>query len=380
MTHKITIIGGGIAGLTTALALNKIGIKPTIFEKAQTIKAIGAGLVLAANAIKAFQKLDISDEVIKCGRLIPSFTLYDQKGNPITKTDSKAIGEKYGVDNFTIHRTELHKLLLSKISSDSIHTNKCAVDIEQTNSSVIIKFQDGSFHETNFLIIADGIHSLIRKKLLPNTEPRYSGYTCWRSVIDNINLNLTETSETWGTAGRFGIVPLVDNKIYWFACVNAPQNNNAMKQYKVADLQNHFKDFHEPIPTLLRQTKDENLIWNDIIDLKPISRYAFDNIVLIGDAAHATTPNLGQGACQAIEDAIILADELKNNSDVKIVFKQFEQRRIKRTHYIVNKSWTVGKVAQVENKTMASLRNFVFRLLPASLNERLLKSLYEVDF
>ena len=94
MTHKITIIGGGIAGLTTALALNKIGIKPTIFEKAQTIKAIGAGLVLAANAIKAFQKLDISDEVIKCGRLIPSFTLYDQKGKPITKTDSKAIGEK----------------------------------------------------------------------------------------------------------------------------------------------------------------------------------------------------------------------------------------------------------------------------------------------
>ena len=139
MTHKITIIGGGIAGLTTALALEKIGIKPTIFEKAQTIKAIGAGLVLAANAIKAFQKLDISDEVIKCGRLIPSFTLYDQKGKPITKTDSKAIGEKYGLDNFTIHRAELHKLLLSKITSDSIHTTKRAVDIEQTNSSVTIK-------------------------------------------------------------------------------------------------------------------------------------------------------------------------------------------------------------------------------------------------
>ncbi len=215
---------------------------------------------------------------------------------------------------------------------------------------------------------------------MPNTEPRYAGFTCWRAVNDNIHLNLTETSETWGTAGRLGIVPLADHKMYWFACINAPQNDTEMKQYKVADLQNHFKDFHELIPIILRQSKDENLIWNNIIDLKPIGRYAFGNIVFIGDAAHAMTPNLGQCACQAIEDAIILADEFKNNADAKIAFMQFEQRRIKRTHYIVNMSWIVGKVAQVENGTGASFRNFVFRRLPTSLNERLLKKLYEVDF
>lgn len=292
MTQKFIIVGGGIAGLTTAIALNKIGINPTIFEATPEINVVGAGLVLASNAIKAFQKLDIADEVIKFWRLIPSFTIYDQKGKPITKTDSKAISEKYGVDNFTIHRAELHKLLLSKIDSKIIITNKHAIDINQTKNSITIKFQDGSVYETDFLIVADGIHSPIRKKLLPNTNPRYSGYTCWRAVIENTNLNLSETSETWGTAGRFGIVPLANNKIYWFACVNAQQNDNAMKQFKVADLQRHFKDFHKPIPMVLQQTEYENLIWNDIIDLKPIGQYAFDNVVLIGDAAHATTPNM----------------------------------------------------------------------------------------
>ncbi len=380
MEKSITIIGGGIAGLTTAIALNKINIKPTIFEAAMKLEPIGAGLVLAANAMKAFQKLGIAAEIIKHGRLLPSFTIYDTQGRFISKTDSKAISQKYAVDNFTIHRGALHKLLLSKIDADRIHLNKWVIDIEQTSNSITIKFQDGSTYDTDYLIVADGIHSFIRKKLLPDSTPRYAGYTCWRAVIDNDYLNLTETSETWGTAGRFGIVPLVDDKIYWFACINAPQNSSVMQQFKVADLQHHFKHFHAPIPTILEQTKDENLIWNDITDFKPIDKYVFGNLILIGDAAHAATPNLGQGACQAIEDAVMLADELNNQTDIPTAFKQFERKRLKRTHYIINRSWTVGKIAQIDNRALATARNFVFRLLPAKVKERQFKALYEVDF
>ena len=103
---KVSIIGAGIAGLTTAIALNKIGIKTTIFESKPTIKAVGAGLVLAGNAIKAFQVLGIANEVIKLGLLLPSFTIYDQKGKTISKIDSKVINKKYGVGNFSIHRSE----------------------------------------------------------------------------------------------------------------------------------------------------------------------------------------------------------------------------------------------------------------------------------
>jgi 2-polyprenyl-6-methoxyphenol hydroxylase-like FAD-dependent oxidoreductase len=377
---KITIIGGGIAGLTTAIALNKIGLQVQIFEAAPSIKAIGAGLVLAANAMQGFQKLGISVEIIEKGRLCPSFNIYDPKGKIITKTDSQANTEKYGADNFTIHRANLHQLLLSKINPNDLFTNKKAIKIVLNGDKTSIEFQDGTTHETDYLIVSDGINSPIRQQLMPNATPRYAGYTCWRAVIDNTKLNLTETSETWGVNGRMGLVPLADNKIYWFVCINAPQNDPKMKAYKVADLQRVFKDYHYPIPNVLAETKDENLLWNDIIDLKPIPQYAFNNIVLIGDAAHATTPNMGQGACQAIEDAVVLADEMEQNNDFSEAFKTFEKRRLKRTHFIVNTSWSLGKAAQMENKTLAEIRNFVFRIVPKSITDKQFKTIYEVDF
>ncbi len=379
MTKQITIIGGGIAGLTAAIALNKAGIKTSIFEAAPSIKAVGAGLALGANAMLAFKKLEMIDEVVKCGRVLPSFSIFDEKGKLVTRTDNKALSNKYGIDNFTIHRAALHQLLFSKIDSQSVYLNKRAVDVAQKEDTIIVKFQDGSMHETNYLIVADGIHSSIRKKILPDIEPRYAGYTCWRAVIDNSHLNILESSETWGTNGRFGIVPLADKKIYWFACVNAKQNDGALKYYKTKELLNIFKNFHAPISAILKETKDEDILWNDIVDLQPIKQYAYNNILLIGDAAHATTPNLGQGACQAIEDAVILADEMGKTEYYKQAFEVFEKRRLKRTHTIINTSLAIGKVAQLENSYLTSIRNFIFRSLPRSFNERRLKKLYTVD-
>lgn len=380
MSASFTIIGGGIAGLTTAIALQRAGIESTIFEAAPAIHAIGAGLALSANALKAFRRLEMLEAVTEQGRLLDLFTVYDQQGKAITRVDSKVLGKKYGIGNLTIHRADLHALLLSGIDPSTIHINKRLTAIDQKSDHVVLSFADGSTYSTDFLVAADGVHSLVRTSLLPGSLPRYSGYTCWRAVIDNAGIQLSETSETWGQKGRFGITPLADNKIYWYACINGPQNDPRFRQYKVADLLKHFGAFHAPIPLILQQTNDEDLIWNDIIDLKPLRHFAYGNIVLTGDAAHATTPNMGQGGCQAIEDAVVLADELRGAADVPAAFRRFEQRRLKRTHAIVNTSRTVGRVAQWENKVLIGLRNFVFRQLPRSVSERQMKALFEVDF
>lgn len=377
-----TILGAGIAGLSTAIALKKVGIQARVFEAAPAFKPLGAGLLLAANAVQAYRKIGISEKIIARGRALPLFEILDNRGCPISQIDATAIQQKYGVHNFAIHRADLHEVLLEQLAADQVQYGKRAIaSLPGPNGTQEVRFADGSSHSTDFLIVADGIHSAIRQQLLPGAAERYAGYTCWRAVVDAGNIDQTSATETWGTAGRFGIVPLTDNRIYWFACINAQENNPALRDYRVADLQRIFGNFHDPIPAILAQTHDADLLWNDIVDLKPIPRFAFGNILLLGDAAHATTPNMGQGACQAIEDAAVLADELKKQTaDPAAAFRAFEQRRLKRTHFIVKNSWTLGRMAQWQNPLLAALRNGLFRMLPERVNEAQLEKVLTVDF
>ena len=377
------ILGGGIAGLTTAVALKQKGIHATVFEAARELKPLGAGLLLAANAVKAYQKIGIAEKIISRGRLLPIFSILDQQGHILTSADAAKIGQKYGLHNFAIHRAELHEALLSELEPGQVQTDKRATGFEQWNDGTLeVHFADGSTHRTDCLVVAEGIHSSVRRQLMPETSPRYAGYTCWRAVIETTPdmAAFSVASETWGAEGRFGIVPLAGNKIYWFACVNARQNDPVMQAFKVADLQHVFRNFHRSVRVILEHTRDADLLWNDIIDLKPVQRFAFGNIVLIGDAAHATTPNMGQGACQAIEDAVVLADEVEKNADPATAFTCFERRRLERTHFVVNNSWRLGKIAQLSQPLLVALRNGLLRLVPESINERQLRMLLEVDF
>ena len=376
---EIAILGGGIGGLTTAIALNKIGLQPTIYEAASEIKAVGAGISLAGNAIKAFQKLKIDKEIITEGRLLKSFFIKDEKGKVITKTEIPAKNYSHA-NNFTIHRTNLHKVLMGFLNPEQIITNKSGINFEHKGDKLLLHFSDGTSKLIDYLIAADGINSAIRRNLLPTSKPRYAGYTCWRAVIDSRDLDLNETSETWGSKGRFGIVPLNYGKLYWFACVKAKEHDQRLKNFNIEDLKKLFQDYHTPIPEILSQTKSENLIWNDIMDIAPLKHYAFKNILLLGDAAHATTPNMGQGACQAIEDAIILADELGKAESIEEGFIAFENRRIARTNYIINQSRMVGSIAQMQSKFTSCIRNFIFRSLPDRIQQQQIQKVLEVDF
>ncbi|MDQ4140226.1 MAG: FAD-dependent monooxygenase, partial [Bacteroidota bacterium] len=241
---KVAVIGGGIAGLTTAIALKQVGVSCDIFEAAPAIKPLGAGLTLAANAIKALAKLGLAEEILVQGKLIKAFNILDQKGKIITQTNSSVFQAEYGADNFAIHRADLHQVLLSRISLDNLHLNKQIQRLEQKNSKVILHFSDDTTTETDYLLACDGIHSAVRKIVRPEAAPRYAGYTCWRAVVDMPHLSHTEAIETWGPEGRFGMVPVSQGRIYYFACLSVPKPNSDLKNFRISHLIQQFKEYH----------------------------------------------------------------------------------------------------------------------------------------
>jgi len=379
MRNTVIIIGGGIAGLTTAIALQQKNIDFKVFEAVPEIKAVGAGISLAGNAMRALKKLGMDEEVKNRGHLISSMIIEDDKGKRISVLDAEKLSREHGLDNVAIHRADLHQVLLNNVDRNKIFTGKLAIDFEERSEGVTIYFDDGSQEDGTAAIIADGIHSKIRKKLLPGVSPRYSGYTCWRGLVENRWNVQRNAIEAWGANGRFGYVPIGNNKIYWFACKNAPMKDEMMSLFRISDLVDNFKDYAQPIPEIIKNTSDTDLIWNDIVDLKPISQYAFNRILLLGDAAHATTPNLGQGACMAIEDALDVANEISRQSElIAGAFKSFERRRVPRAHYIVNTSYQLGKLSQWENPVLTKFRNVLLRITPGWVNEKQVARVLEI--
>jgi 2-polyprenyl-6-methoxyphenol hydroxylase-like FAD-dependent oxidoreductase len=376
------IVGGGIGGLTAAIALQKKGFDVKVYENAPVFKPVGAGIVLAANAMKAFQAIGIDQEVLSAGKELKRFAIKNTQGDYLSTTEAEEINLKYGVVNtLTLHRADLHQVLVNQLNPTVIHKAKNCVDFVVKSDGVELQFADGSSSQEDFVIGADGIHSVFRNKLLPLSSLRYSGYTCWRAAISDVPEDLVsdEAVETWGRGKRFGMVPLTNNRIYWYATVNAPQSNKSFS-CSIDEVAQSFKEFHYPVGKILSMTKSEQLIRNDISDFKPITRYAFGNIVLMGDAAHATTPNLGQGACMAIEDAVILANCIDKESDAVKAFGYFQHLRIKRNTQIVNASYSLGKIAQFKNPLLASVRNAAMRFTPASVADKQLKFLYDISF
>lgn len=366
----ILIIGAGIAGLTTAIALRQRGIDVTVAEAVPEIRGVGAGISLAGNAMRVLKHLGIDADVRNKGHRISSMIIQNERGKKISVLDTSRLDRKYNLENVAIHRAALHDVLLNHARAVPVLTNARAKAFYQDHSGIRVLFEDGRELEANGLIVADGIHSALRQQVLPHVTPRYAGYTCWRGVVEN-KWNLADHAvETWGAAGRFGYVPIGDNQVYWFACKNAPANDKLLQHWRTDELATNFASFASPIPAIIQATPPSAILWNDIADLAPLKQLAYDRMVLIGDAGHATTPNLGQGACMGMEDALVLAEEIASTTTLAHAFQQFESRRLARTTFIVETSERLGRLAQLETATLMALRNAALRLTPAWVNER----------
>lgn len=379
---ELAIIGGGICGLTAAIALAGKGINVPVFEAAPQFSAVGAGIGLAPNALLALEHINMLDRIREIGFPISRFAILDEKGETLTRNEVLPHQNNGHPDILTLHRADLHHVLVSGLNSETLYTGKRLKSVKQSYHDVFLEFEDGSTHKTRYLIAAEGIHSPVRQQLFPDAAIRFAGYTCWRAVIKLPPSAIPSlSSETWGGKGRFGIFPLTGNRLYWFACINSPYaGHDTYRYYTIKDLYQHFSGYHHPVADIISQTRESDLIWNDIYDIAPLKSFATHNIALIGDAAHATTPNMGQGACQAIEDAVILANEAHKTLDIPTAFRNFEQKRLKRTRKVIEQSRRIGQIAQLENPLLISIRNLGMRISPKWLYKKQVRFLNAVDF
>ncbi|MDC8100127.1 FAD-dependent monooxygenase [Chryseobacterium rhizosphaerae] len=370
--NTISIIGAGIGGLTLGNVLKQHLNDFTIYESAQEIKPVGSGIMMAVNAMQVFDRLGLKEKIEKAGNKIHRITIANESLKPISKTEILALEKKYNSCNVAIHRAELQRILVENIGSEHIQLGHSLLKIEK-KENYALTFENGIQKESRIIFGADGIKSQIRNQIFKTGTIRNSGQKCWRGLVD---FNLPEkyhqeAFEVWGKGKRFGFVKISEKKVYWYACINEKSFD---PHITIADI---FNDFDPLILNLIGATAKGDIICNVITDLTPIPQWYTDNLCMIGDAAHATTPNMGQGACQAIEDAYIIGRLLKKNKDFNAVFEEFQKIRRKKVDYIVHTSRSIGKVSQWERGN--SLRNFLMSLIPESINQKMAHKIIELE-
>jgi 2-polyprenyl-6-methoxyphenol hydroxylase-like FAD-dependent oxidoreductase len=365
-TLTVLIAGGGIGGLTTALACQRQGIKALVFERTRQFREAGSGLILAGNAVKALQKLGLADVLCSIAAPLRHAPLRSWRGDVLLELPVQEAMRRFGTTSVGVHRAELHAALVQALAPESLRTNMQVIGFEQDEEGVRVQFASGEEVQGDLLVGADGLHSVIRSKLTGAAKPRYAGYTAWRGVICYpMNQREAQTAfETWGAGKRFGIIPLTKGRICWFAVANAPEGaceDEIREKQKVLDL---VSSCHEPARAVVEATEPSAILRTPIYDRPPISSWSQGRVTLVGDAAHPMTPNLGQGACQAIEDAMLLATSLQSGPAIASALQCYEAHRIKRANILVQRSWQQGRIAHLDHPWGVRLRDTLLRMMP----------------
>ena len=356
----IAIIGGGIAGLATAIALRRIGIDAQVYERAPVLRELGAGLSLWRNALLALDAIGVGHVVRAFSAPYVGAGLRRSDGRLLVSSAEREIQRLIGEIGLVIHRATLQRILVDALGREHVHLNRVCIALIESADGVTATFEDGTQVRTDALIGADGLHSVVRRYVLGHDEPRYAGYTAWRGVtaFDHAQLKV---GESWGPGQRFGQVPMANGEVYWFATQNAPAGARATSSDKTR-LMRLFGSWHAPIAALIESTADDAVLRNDIYDRAPARTWRRGRVTLVGDAAHPMTPNLGQGACQALEDAVVLARAVKAAPDVGAAWGTYERARKERTAFVTLASRRIGAIGQLENPLAIAARDFVVRL------------------
>ncbi|MFI6599848.1 FAD-dependent monooxygenase [Nonomuraea sp. NPDC050536] len=360
---RAVVIGAGIGGLMAGLALREEGWDVTVLERADKLDPVGSGLAIAANALRALDTVGLGDQVRKLARIQGQAGVKRPDGRWLVHTVEDRAQERYGDSVVVMLRATMVELLAEALGPVRLGVTVTAVDPE----AGIVHAGDEVL-EADLIVGADGIHSATRRALFPgHPGPAYSGVTAWRGLVPRSALPSApiHSSETWGRGRVFGLHELAGDLVYFYATDLSPAG--AVHEDEHAELIRRFGEWHDPIPALLDAAEPGRIIRNDVYFLdKPIPALHRGKVALVGDAAHPMTPNLGQGACQAIEDAVVLARTPR--------LADYTAARMARTSDIVRKSWTICRATKLRNPLAVRLRDAGMSLAARLSSDLMLRS------
>lgn len=370
---RVAAVGAGIAGLALAGGLGRHGVEMHVFERAPAVRASGAGITLAPNGLAALDSLGYGPAVRALQRQQSGLAggLRDPRGRWLMRLPAELTSRSLVLD-----RAELHRLLLEELPADAVHTGCTAVGVDPESGALSIETAGGQRVTEHFDLVvgADGLHSRIRTAWPDDPGTRYVGYSAWRGITSSAFDTGGTGVETWGTHARFGVAPLHDGRVYWFPIHTTPEPTSLVPQR--GRLLALFGHWHDPIPGLLAATPTEAVQYLPIRELAgSLGNLVRGRAVLIGDAAHAMTPNLGQGACQGLEDAAALVALLARDENVRgldaqglrSLLSEYDRERRGPAQRVARMSRWLGAAAHSGGLRLASVRNTTIRLTPDSL-------------
>ena len=337
---KAIIIGAGMGGLSAAIALKRIGYGVEVYEKVTQIKPVGAAISIWSNGVKCLNYLGLEKQVAALGGAMESMAYMDGfSGEVMTQFSLQPLVQEVGQRPYPVSRAELQHMLLHEFGEQHVHLGMELSHVSDDGQQVTAHFSDGTHAVGDLLIAADGTHSKVRSYVLGRQpERRYAGYVNWNGLVE-MDARIAPATQ-WTTfvaqGKRASVMPISKNRFYFFFDVPLPAGLPYERAQAKTTLKAHFTDWAEPVQTLIEAIDPETTNRVEIHDIDPFMKWTKGRVALLGDAGHSTTPDIGQGGCAAMEDAVVLAMALQTNTlGIEDALVRYQNRRNQRTAELV---------------------------------------------
>ena len=338
---NVIIIGAGMAGLTTGIALRQAGYRVTIYDRVKELRPAGAAISLWSNGVKILNRLGLAKELAAIGGPMHQVGYFDGfSGEPMTEFSLDPLIRQVGQPPYPVSRTDLQNLLLDAVGRENVHLDSKLVSLEDDGAQVTAIFEDGRRISADFLVGADGTHSIVRTHVLGHAvDRRYVGYVNWNGLVPvSDDLGPANQWSTYvGDGRRVSLMPVAGNRFYFFFDVPLPKGAPTDRDKIREELTAHFVGWSAPVQTLIQRLDPATTTRVEIHDVAPLEKLARGRVVLVGDSGHSTAPDLGQGGCMAMEGALVMANFLKTtNLSIEDSLARYEGHRLDRVAGIIN--------------------------------------------